>query len=90
MKEGKEVMRLHLTKLLGRWFKDDTPLSYRKRENNSLVGGGSSVTLTKCNFIGNHAGWYGGAIYNDGDLMVGYEGEPEEESGFMTAKDFFG
>ena len=36
-------MRLHLTKLLGRWFKDDTPLSYRKRENNSLVGGGSSA-----------------------------------------------
>ena len=42
-RKGREVTRLHMTKLLGRWFKEDTPLSYRKRENNSLGGGGFSA-----------------------------------------------
>lgn len=43
-RKGREVMRLHLTRLLGRWFKDDSPLSYHKGENNSLLGGGFSAS----------------------------------------------
>ena len=42
-RKGREITRLRMTKLLGRWFKEDTALSYCKRENNSLVGGGFSA-----------------------------------------------